>query len=330
MAQVDAQLGTGLDGLDRLLRGLIPGDNLVWQVDAAHEYAPFVTPYARLARRRGYRLIYFRFARHQALLSAQDGAEVHELRPEAGFEQFVTDVHAVIQSVGRGGYYVFDCLSDLAADWYSDQMLGNFFMLTCPYLYDMEAIAYFALLRGHHSVHATGAISETTQVFLDVYRHKQEVYLHPLKVQQRYSPTMYTLHVQRGQEFLPVTQSAVISEIMNSTVTVPLGSGNTLGIWHRAFLRAQEALEGARAGGASGEPAGEHFRKLLRMAISRDPRVLELLEEYLDLEQVIAIGRRMIGTGLIGGKSVGMLLARAILERSDAAWSAPSGPASAC
>ncbi len=32
------------------------------------------------------------------------------------------------------------------------------------------------------------------------------------------------------------------------------------------------------------------------------------------------IGKRMIGTGLIGGKSVGMLLARAILRRSDPEW----------
>jgi len=323
MAQVDAQLGTGLAGLDRLLRGLIPGDNIVWQVDTVDQYAPFVGPYARLARQRGYRLIYFRFARHEPLLGQADGAEIHTLRPEAGFEQFISDIHQVIQRTGRGGYYVFDCLSDLAADWYSDQMLGNFFMLTCPYLYDMEAIAYFTLLRGHHSVHATDAISGTTQIFLDVYRHRGQVYLHPLKVQQRYSPTMYMLHVQQDEDFRAVTQSAIISEIMTSTTTVPLGSGNyALGIWHRAFLRAQEVLENVREGHASAQQAREQFHRLLRMAVSRDERVLGLLERYLDLEQVIAIGRRMIGTGLIGGKSVGMLLARAILEQSDPAWSA--------
>ena len=34
MAQTEAQLSTGLPGLDRILNGLIPGDNIVWQVDS--------------------------------------------------------------------------------------------------------------------------------------------------------------------------------------------------------------------------------------------------------------------------------------------------------
>jgi len=30
------------------------------------------------------------------------------------------------QQARIGTFYVFDCLSRLAVDWYSDQMLGNF------------------------------------------------------------------------------------------------------------------------------------------------------------------------------------------------------------
>jgi hypothetical protein len=30
-------------------------------------------------------------------------------------------------------------------------MLGSFFMVTCPYLRELDTIAYFALLRGRHS-----------------------------------------------------------------------------------------------------------------------------------------------------------------------------------
>ncbi|HWS15342.1 MAG TPA: PEP/pyruvate-binding domain-containing protein, partial [Candidatus Methylomirabilis sp.] len=39
-----------------------------------------------------------------------------------------------------------------------------------------------------------------------------------------------------------------------------------------------------------------------------------------DLDDLLTIRKRMIGTGLIGGKSVGMLLARAILCKADARW----------
>ena len=53
MAQVNAQLSTGQAGLDRMLKGLIPGDNIVWQVRSVEEYAPFVAPHCDFASRRG-------------------------------------------------------------------------------------------------------------------------------------------------------------------------------------------------------------------------------------------------------------------------------------
>jgi pyruvate,water dikinase len=321
MAEVDAHLSTGLSGLDQVLKGLIPGDNLVWQVDTIDNYAPLIGPYCRIAQRLGQKLVYFRFGKHDPLLTEADGAEIHRLNPKDGFENFLANIHAVIEQTGRGGYYVFDCLSDLAADWYSDQMLGNFFMLTCPYLYDVEAIAYFALLRSHHSVHATSAIMETAQVLVDVYRHRSNLYIHPLKVQRRYSPTMYMLHIWDKDEFRPVTQSATTSEILTSAPWRRLASsGHGLGIWHRTFLRAEEVVGAVQRGDFPPQLAAEYFLHLVRMAVSRDERVCSLIEKYMTLSDVVDIGGRMIGTGLIGGKSVGMLLARCILRRSDERW----------
>jgi hypothetical protein len=55
------------------------------------------------------------------------------------------------------------------------------------------------------------------------------------------------------------------------------------------------------------------------MAVTRDERFLELTMKYFDFSDVVAIGKRMIGTGLIGGKSVGMLLSRAILKKKSPA-----------
>ena len=59
MPQVDAQLSTGLAGLDKLLRGLIPGDNIVWQVDTVADFFPFAKPYCQNALDKGQRLIYY-------------------------------------------------------------------------------------------------------------------------------------------------------------------------------------------------------------------------------------------------------------------------------
>ncbi|MCK4600837.1 MAG: pyruvate, phosphate dikinase [Phycisphaerae bacterium] len=321
MTQADGQLSTGLAGLDRVLKGLIPGDNIVWQIDSIEDYLPFAEPYCRNALQSSQRLIYFRFARHRPLVDADIGAELHHLHPEAGFEQFITEIHKVIKDVGKGGYYLFDCLSDLAVDWYSDQMLGNFFMLTCPYLYDVKAIACFPLLRNYHSFYATSPITETTQILLDIRRHEGTLYVHPMKVQQRYSPTMYMLHAWQGNDFVPVTQSARISEILQAAPRHGLESPSyRLDVWSRTFLQAEEALAAVQRGEASPEKTDEYFQRLLRMALSRHGRILGLAEKHLTLLDLLNIGRRMIGTGLIGGKSVGMLLARAILEQADMRW----------
>ncbi|MHC4795413.1 MAG: PEP/pyruvate-binding domain-containing protein [Planctomycetota bacterium] len=320
MAASDVQVSTGLPGLDLALKDLMPGDNIVWQVDSIGDYLPMINPVCQYARSKGRKLIYFRFAKHQPLVP-DSMAEVHVLDPEEGFEVFLYEIHKTIERGGRGAFYVFDCLSDLAADWYSDQMLANFFMLTCPYLYDLETIAYFSLLRGYHSSHATAPIMETTQLFCDVYRHRGEIYIRPLKVQQRYSPTMHMLHVWRGEDFLPVTDSVTISEIITSFPWSGLEASDTrLNIWDRIFSEAEDIIQAEQTSGACDLKDKETLNQALRMAVSRDQRVVKLAEKYLTLEDVVEIKKRMIGTGLIGGKSVGVLLARAILRQSDPRW----------
>lgn len=321
MATHDSQPTSGLPGLDAILNGLLPGDNVVWQVDSVADYRPFVEPYVRAAVRAGKPFVYFRFARHETLLEDTTGVEVIELHPEGGFETFINEVRDTIRRVGRGAYYLFDCLSDLAVDWYSDQMLGNFFLLTCPFLFDLETITYFALTRGQHSSHATGTIGETTQLLIDVYRREGRLYVHPLKVQHRYSRTMHMLHVREGDEFPPVARSATTAQVLTREPWYRSGPVRLqIGVWNRTFLDAVEVLE-QEGDDTVSERAEELRRRLLRMAVSRDERVLRLAERYLSLAEVVRIGRRMVGTGLVGGKAVGMLLARAILERERPRWS---------
>lgn len=298
------------------------GDNVVWQIDSIDDYIPIVRPFCAKAVAQGRKMIYFRFARHERLIEPDDdNVEVKELHPEEGFETFITEIHSTIEQAGRGAYYIFDCLSDLAVDWYSDRMVGNFFMLTCPYLYDLETVTYFALLRDYHSFHATTPIAETTQLLLDVYRHKGALYVHPLKVQHRYSPTMHMLHVRDGEAFRPVTESFVTADVLTSAARSPLESASSkIGVWSRAFIQAEETLERLRRGTADPQKAEELFQRMLRMLISRDERVLRLAGRHFTMTDLVEFGKRVIGTGLIGGKSVGMLLARAIMKRHDPRW----------
>ena len=305
-----------MSGLDSVLKGLIPGDNVVWQIDSIEDYSAFVRPYAAAAMKAGKKLIYFRFASHAALLGQEQCTEIHTLKPEEGFETFIAAIHSVIEKCGRGAFYVFDCLSELAGDWYSDRMLGNFFMLTCPYLYDLETITYFALYRDRHSQHATTPIAETTQLLLDVIRHNARIYVRPVKVQHRYSPTMHLLHEMRRDEFTPITSSTVIADILNDADLTDIDE--SMDFSARTALEAEEILKEVRAGRARIDRVNAVFTQLCRMIISRDEKILSLVGKYMTLEDVLAIAKRMIGSGLIGGKSVGMLLARSILRKTDA------------
>ena len=320
MKSQSVSLSSGLPGLDRVLRGILPGDNVVWEVDSVADYVPMLEPFWLEARRRGRKLIYFRFAGHAALVTEASGAEIHRLDPEAGFEKFLTEILEVIEQAGPGAFYIFDCLSDLAADWFSDRMLGNFFMIACPFLYQLETVAYFALLKNYHSFHATDGIKNTAQVIIEVFRKNDRLFIHPLKVFERYSPTLYTLHSWEGEEFRPVTHSATITDILGGVPQPWLEfTIHRPGVWTSAFRQAQETLDLVMRGQSPPEVEAV-YRRLLKMVVTRDVRFLGLAEKYFALVDLIEIMKRMIGTGLIGGKTLGMLLARAIAKKSNPRW----------
>ena len=160
-----------MPALDRLLDGVHPGDNIVWQVDEIDDYQALVRPFAGAALQAGRPLVYFRFASHQPLLPEDCGAQVVSPNPADGFEGFVTQVHTAIEATGRHGAYVFDCLSDMASLWSADQMLGNFFLLTCPRLHELGSISYLGLYRNYHASFAMHPVTETAEFLLDVFRH---------------------------------------------------------------------------------------------------------------------------------------------------------------
>ena len=174
------------------------------------------------------------------LIEPGENVVVCQLHPDRGFHTFIREIHDVIDKSRHKALYVFDCLSELAANWCSDRMVGNFFMLTCPRLYDVGAIAYFSLLRDRHSFHATGPISDTTQVLIEVYRREGRVYVHPVKVQHRNSATMYMLHAWEGETFVPVMQSATTARILSEHPWNRLDIANyQLGFWSSTFIKAE-------------------------------------------------------------------------------------------
>lgn len=303
---------TGLPELDGVLQGVRPGDNIVWQFDALEPYRALVEPYAAAARAARLRLIYFRFADHLPLL---EDAAIHSPDPTAGFEAFVDQVHSVIESAGRETLYVFDCLSYLAEVWRSPRLLGNFFRLTCPRLLDLDTVTYFGVYRHRHDRSAIGVITATTQFLIDVFTCRDKLYLRPVKVQHRSAAAMDLIHAwEPGDRFRPVRDSATVSEILSSSNAPWLEHSADTDSWHGPFAEAK-ALVAARRDEHPGAAEPECRARLSQMIFPDDPAMRPLVAEYLRLEDLLGVRGRMIGNGTIGGKALGMLLARAVLRR---------------
>ena len=312
---------TGWPGLDAVLSGIEPGDNIVWEVDAIDDYHELVGPYAAAALAARRRLVYFRFADHPPLLAVQPEVKRHELEPSAGFESFVRGVHAVIEEAGRGAIYVFDCLSHLASTWSSDQSLGNFFRLTCPRLWDLDTVTYFGMYRDRHSAYALEAIRACTQFMLDVFRLEGRLYIRPVKVQHRSRDVMNTLHLRSGEHFLPVKDSAVLAPILSHTQWPRLQSDRRAGYWRQLFRDAELVAEEYRADRCPPERLEQMLRRVRWALRVHRSGIAGLVERFLNLEDFLAIRDRMIGIGSVGGKTLGMLVARAILRERDPALS---------
>ncbi len=310
-----AWASTGLPGLDAILNDIRKGDNIVWQVDQIEDYQRFVNPYIKKAKQDGRKIAYMRFANHSPLVEPDNNVSIYELDANSGFETFSTQVHSIIAKEGKEVYYVFDCLSHLLSAWATDLMIGNFFMITCPYLYELDTIAYFALLRNKHSFKTIARIRETTQLLLDLYNFEKNFYIHPLKVWRRYSPTMFLPHIQQQEKFIPLTSSVEATQLISYISKQGLEPAQrTLDYWDRLFIETDEL---STATSASIEEKQQTIDRLCRVMIGRDERILNLAKQNFSLRDLLNIKNRLIGTGFIGGKAVGMLLANSIISQDD-------------
>jgi hypothetical protein len=310
---------TGIESLDTVLTGLEKGDNVVWQVDSVQDFAAFVNPYVERVKQQGRQMVYMRFADHEPLVQPDEGVHVHHLDATSGFESFTTQIHAIIAEEGKEAYYVFDCLSFLLDAWATDLMIGNFFMVTCPYLFELDTIAYFALLRDRHSFRTIARIRETTQLLLDLYNVEGKHCLHPLKVWKRYSPTMFLPHLQQDGTFVPITSSVDATKLLAYISERGLKPAErALDYWDDLFLKAAELSGFPKVSGKAGL---ETLDRLCRIMIGRDKRMLSLAKKHFTLADLCAIKGRLIGTGFIGGKAVGMLLANKIVSEDESGLS---------
>ncbi len=301
---------SGHPGLDGALDSIRLGDNVVWQVTELAEFQYFADLFVKQAIADGRNLIYMRFGDHPPLLEPQPGLKIYEFDPNKGFESFTMDIRSRITEEGFDAFYVFDSLSSLQSVWYTDLMMGNFFRVTCPYLFILDTVAYFPLLRGRHSYAAVEKIRDTTQLLMDVHSSGDTIYVHPLKVWNRNSADMFLPHVCSRNDLRCETLHGGVemSKYYRLVEDIDVRSQDQSLDSHDRFF----AL--ARLEYQHGSFSEETEDLIIESTMTKDPRLHARIKEYFTPEDYFRLRDRMVGSGCIGGKACGMLLARRIVE----------------
>ena len=178
----------------------------------------------------------------------------------------------------------------------------------------LRYIAYFALTRGQHAHSAVARIRDTTQVLIDVYRINGSIYMHPLKVCDRYSPQMFLPHVINAIGWQPIFQSYEVAAVSATARRQPLQPmESSTAPWDSVYHKLIQYRETDKDSQQMTPEILALKEEFLRMLIGNHPEFNRLADYYFTLEDLYNIRGRMIGSGRIGEKAAGMLLARRIL-----------------
>ena len=312
MAAFD-KISSGISEMDTALDHIRLGDNVVWRVSKIEEFVLFMRPYLKQAIADQRNIIYFRFASHEPLITDMPGVKIKQIPLSHRFETFTVDIHSIIEQEGKDTFYVFDCLSELQAAWATDLMMGNFFRVTCPFLFELDTVAFFPIIRGKHSVHSINKILDTTQLFLDVYSDSKTVYVRPEKVWNRNSDTMFLPHTydKDSGTFRPILDGVRSSRFYQALGQAQRSADEQYSdSWDRFFTRAKMLYD-------NGQDISADCDKMCNIMMSRDSKMRLLVKKHFKPKDYFEVRDHMVGTGMIGGKACGMLLARAIIGNKE-------------
>ncbi len=201
-----ASVHAGIPEFDRFLGGFQPGDNVVWAAEPGTFVHSFVTAFLQAAAadpagaivyvNSNYapQSIHRRFA--QALPDARfvhvdaftygkgEGDGVFRSHYEGTFfpdnfenvcvenpsdaGAFDRALSSVEEKYGEGARYVFDSLTGLSELWGGDRDVQRFFTRHCPKLYELQAVAYWAVEKEAHPSSFLANLTHITQVVIQL------------------------------------------------------------------------------------------------------------------------------------------------------------------
>jgi Nif-specific regulatory protein len=194
---------SGLPEIDRLIGGVLVGDNVIWEADSGVPVDLFMSSFLEACESEKTPLIYVSFNSSPQTISKryartsfgdrftlvdcfssgkgnndalfldffQGSAPgrprgVHVKKPYDPAE--LLDVLAHLGEAAPNAGYVFDSLTGMLGLWGNEDAVLRFFSHVCPRLYDLDTVAYWLLEREAHTEAFLARVRHITQVVLDL------------------------------------------------------------------------------------------------------------------------------------------------------------------
>lgn len=216
------RVATGVSQLDRILNGLLIGDNVVWYDDAGSLASVFCLNFIQASEAQNKHIIYVSFDRsprnlleklgplaEYASMTVLDcftygkgkGSDIflkfyENKKQDHGCKIVVSDTPDDVDCVMDAFYsiheemegdvrFVFESLTGMQEIWGGEDALLKFYTHSCPRLYELNTVAYWIMEKEAHSTRIKAQINQIAQVAIDLSVKRGTTSLMVLKAEKR-------------------------------------------------------------------------------------------------------------------------------------------------
>jgi len=226
------KISSGISGLDNLIDFIYLGDNVVWEVDAGTSFEIFIKKFIEASFLEPKDIVYISFNKSVPTLLKEFSKYINEkfhiidcftagkgkndatflrnyeeiskkidiirLSNPSNLDELTNAIAAMETKISSQTAYIFDSLTGMQNLVKDESLTYSFFTYMCPRLFDLDSVAYWILEKDAHSQKFKANIRHITQVVLELYRRKDNLFLKAIKLSRRknrnaFKPHMYEI-----------------------------------------------------------------------------------------------------------------------------------------
>lgn len=293
------------EGILTLVGGLRYGDSVVFQTEETLGYRIISESILEDLRRHHDSLHHINFYNGPNKLNINcEIVNKHTVDPYKGFVAFVDDCCDYIDTLDDGAVLFIDCITSLMSFWGSDWLAGYAYKMIADKMKEKNITSFMGMIKKCHRRFTVRKVSDAASVVVRVI--KDNVGRHcllPRKADGRHANLMYKPYILDVQKSIrPVADSVEAMEVI--TPPDKRSDMQYYDCLDRLFLGEEDVKMNE----------AESVRKMCNIMMGEDERIRNLAAKYFNIMELKLIRRRTIGSGYIGGKAAGMLIARKIIK----------------